>query len=226
MAGRILLAVATSDEAKAFLAIPGIKVIGGGFAYLESKISIIKTGVGSVSTAWALTKWISSNLSPDIAINIGIAGSYAGDINVGDVVMPVSDCFADAGIETREGFMTLSEAGLADPDLFPYNEGKIIADNIYISRAKKLLKPVKAITVNTATGTTGTIEKMRRKFNPDIETMEGAAFFYICSKENIPFLSVRSVSNRVEPREKSNWNIPLAIANLSGKLKELFEEIC
>ena len=62
------------------------------------------TGVGSISTAWAMKKWISSGLRPDLAINTGIAGSYKDDIATGDVVMPVSDCFADAGIETGNRF--------------------------------------------------------------------------------------------------------------------------
>ena len=31
------------------------------------------------------------------------------NIAIGDVVMPVSDCFADAGIEDGENFMTLFE---------------------------------------------------------------------------------------------------------------------
>jgi futalosine hydrolase len=51
--------------------------------------------------------------------------------------------------------------------------------------------------------------------------MEGAAFFYVCSKEKIPFLALRSVSNRVEPRDKEKWNIHLALDNLSEKLKEV-----
>ncbi len=51
--------------------------------------------------------------------------------------------------------------------------------------------------------------------------MEGATFFYICTGEKIPFLALRSISNRVEPRNKKNWNIPLALDNLSEKLKEI-----
>ena len=43
-------------------------------------------------------------------------------IEIGDVVMPVSDCFADAGIEDGDNFLTLSEAGLADADEFPFSE--------------------------------------------------------------------------------------------------------
>ena len=53
---------------------------------------------------------------------------------------------------------------------------------------KDIVKPVRAITVNTATGSDATRDKLVKKYNPDIETMEGATFFYICRREKIPFL--------------------------------------
>jgi futalosine hydrolase len=55
--------------------------------------------------------------------------------------------------------------------------------------------------------------------------MEGAAFFYICAREKIPFISLRAISNRVERRERNKWNIPLALDNLAGKLEELLKII-
>jgi futalosine hydrolase len=139
-------------------------------------------------------------------------------LNVGDVVMPVSDCFADAGIEDGENFLTLSESGLISANDFPYKDGLLYADTSYNEKMKGILKPVRAITVNTATGSEATMGKLLKKFNPDIETMEGATFFYICSRENIPFLALRAISNKVEPRNKNNWNIDLALNNLSEKL--------
>jgi futalosine hydrolase len=81
---------------------------------------------------------------------------------------------------------------------------------------------VNAITVNTATGSETTRDRLVKKFNPDIETMEGATFFYICRREKLPFLALRSVSNIVEIRNKSNWDIKLAIRNLAEKLNEVF----
>jgi len=84
-----------------------------------------------------------------------------------------------------------------------------------------IVKPVRAITVNAATGSEKTRRMHLEKFNPDIETMEGATFFYICSQENIPFLALRAISNMVERRNKSNWKIPLALNNLSDKLIEV-----
>jgi len=166
-----------------------------------------------------MAKWLSANLKPDLAINIGIAGSFKEKIKIGDVVVPVEDCFGDAGIEDGSRFLTLAEAGLTDPDIFPFKSNRIEADNYFVREAIKIMKPVKAITVNTASGLQQTIDRLIKKYNPDIETMEGATFFYICSGEKIPFLALRSTSNKVEPRNKDNWNIPLALENLSEKMK-------
>jgi futalosine hydrolase len=219
MSFKILYVTATEREADALNRVWSNTAARGESA--KHEISLLVTGVGSVPTAWSLKQWINLNGKPDLAINGGIAGSYKDDIIPGDVVMPYSDCFADAGIEDNEKFMTLSEAGLINADEFPFTEGMLRSDSGYYERMKSLLKPVKAITVNTATGSEATRIKLVNKFNPDIETMEGATFFYICSMENVPFLALRAVSNKVEPRNKNNWKIDLAISSLSSKLKEV-----
>jgi futalosine hydrolase len=218
---RILMVTATSSEADIVKTIPGIEFISEGFFFGGNEITTLVTGVGSVATAWAMTKILSSGLKADLAINLGIAGSFRDDLPVGEVVIPVTDCFADAGVETASGFLTLAEAGLVDPDSFPFRSGRILSDNRFVSGAARLFRPVNAITVNTSTGIQNNIRLITERYHPDIETMEGAAFFYVCSRENIPFLAVRAVSNRVEPRNRAKWNIPLAIKNLSEKLGEL-----
>jgi len=168
-----------------------------------------------------LKQWISANGKPDLAINGGIAGSYNDEFKIGDVVMPVSDCFADAGIEDGDKFLTLFEAGLMSPDESPFRDGLLLADIKYSFEMEGILKQVRAVTVNTATGSEITKLKLLKKFNPDIETMESAAFFYICAMENIPFLALRAISNKVELRDKRKWNISLALENLSDTLREV-----
>jgi futalosine hydrolase len=212
---------ATPSEAEILNLLPGLKSTPEGISFRSHEISTLVTGVGSIATAWAMTKRLSSGFRPDLAINAGIAGSFRDDLPAGEVVIPVSDCFADAGIDTGKGFMTLAEAGLEDPDQYPFRGGKIIAENKYVKKATGLLKPVKAITVNTSTGSTETIERLVNKYDPDIETMEGATFFYICTREEIPFLALRSISNRVEPRNREKWDIRLALNKLQIKLKEV-----
>jgi futalosine hydrolase len=222
MSFRILYVTATDSEASSLMKIRGIMPVAGGYRFGDLDISMLISGVGSVSTAWTLKQWFSINEKPDLAINGGIAGSFKDDIRNGDVVMPITDCFADAGIEDGENFITLFEAGLAGPNEFPFRDGLLSADPVYCAKLKAILKPVTAITVNTATGSEATIKKLLKKFNPDIETMEGATFFYLCAREKIPFLALRAISNRVELRNKNKWNIALALDNLSEKLYEVF----
>jgi futalosine hydrolase len=221
MSFKILYVAATAGEADVLKKLNGIKSFPEKLYLRNFEISVLVTGVGSIATAWALKQWISLNEKPDLAINAGIAGSYDEKLNIGDVVMPLTDCFADAGIEDGDNFFTLYEAGLTDKDELPFRNGLIYSDSTYSELMKKIIKPVKAITVNTATGSELTREKLFRKFNPDIETMEGATFFYICAREKIPFVALRAISNKVEPRNRSKWNIKLALENLSEKLNEV-----
>lgn len=218
---KITVVSATEAEADALKSISGMTESQGTFRFADVEVTLLIPGVGSIATAWAMSKLLSTGFKPDLAINIGIAGSYNDDIKLGDVVMPVTDCFADAGIDTGNGFLTLGEAGLEDPDRHPFRNGRIYAENRFVTKVSRVAKPVNAITVNTATGSAENIIKLAEKYNPDIETMEGAAFFYICSRGNIPFLALRSVSNKVEPRNRSSWKIPLALENLSERLREV-----
>lgn len=219
---KILYISATQSESDVLKQIRGISTMSGGYRINKCEITPVITGVGSVATAWAMKQWIFLNGKPDVVINAGIAGSYREDLRPGDVVIPVSDCFADAGIEDGNDFLTLAEAGLGDPDSYPFSSGLIICKNRFYDLATNSLKPVRAITVNTATGSELTIKKLIKKFNPDIETLEGATFFYICAMEKVSFLAFRAISNRVEPRDKSKWDIPLALKSLSEKLEDFF----
>lgn len=218
---KILYIAATSAEAE-ILEKPGSS--SGQVISRHGRLRIfpLTAGVGSISTMWNIAHWIRENGKPDLAINGGIAGSFNQDLKIGDVVMPVSECFADLGIEDNERFTTLFEAGLARPDDFPFEGGYIRADVKIAGQFSTMLRSVTSITVNTASGSHTTIERLRTKYNADIETMEGASFFYICRREGIPFLAVRSISNLVEPRNRNNWNIRLALDNLAAKLDEVF----
>jgi futalosine hydrolase len=219
---KILFVTATSMEAEVLGRVKAIQIIPGGYLYGNITISVLVAGVGSVSTAWEMQKWIYANGRPDVALNAGIAGSYREEIKIGDVVMPLSDCFADSGVEDGDRFLTLSEAGLADADQSPFIDGVIRADPRYRELMNGILKPVKAITVNTATGSEATRDRLIKKYDPDIETMEGATFFYICSREKIPFLALRAISNIVEIRNRDKWDIKLALSALEEKIDEVF----
>ena len=224
MINRILYITSTSVEAESFIKVAGLKTLSGTeYRYGKAEIELIVTGVGAVATAYKMTKWLSLNRHPDLVINAGIAGSFNPLIKIGDVVMPVSDCFADVGVEDGNRFLTLHEADIVSDNDF--KNDFLYCENSFCEKLTPVLKPVKAITANTVTGSESTKERLLAKFNPDIETMEGAAFFYVSSLENVPFVAIRAISNMVERRDKTKWDIPLALNHLTIKLAEIFETL-
>ncbi len=187
-------------------------------------VDILITGVGNIFTTYNLTKALNAT-DYDLAINVGIAGSFDYFLEQGFVVNVIQDQFADLGVEEDNNFYTLSEKELMNENIYPFsreilkNKGSFDIDEV------DSLIPVKAITVNTLTGNQEAIEKLKIKFNPEIITTEGAAFFYVCLLENMPFLQIRAISNFVEIRKIENWNIPLAIKNLNDSIVEIFNEL-
>jgi len=80
---------------------------------------------------------------------------------------------------------------------------------------------VEGVTVNKVHGSQLSIQKVIKQFSPDVESMEGAAVSYVCMQQQIKFIQIRAISNYVEKRNKSAWNIPLAVRNLNIMLQKL-----
>jgi futalosine hydrolase len=187
-------------------------------------IDFLVTGVGMTATAYSLTKRLTAR-KYDLAINIGLAGSFRHEISLGDVVNVVSDSFADLGAEDGEKFISIFDLQLQHNDSFPFWNGKIKNDHVGKYSQLHYLKNVKAITVNKVHGNNESIQNTLVRYHPDIETMEGAAFFYVCSMERVPFLQLRAISNRVELRNRGAWKMDLALGNLSSTVRSFLDEV-
>jgi futalosine hydrolase len=176
----------------------------------NSNSEILITGVGMVATAFALGKHLAAN-KYDLAINFGIAGSFDRDIELGELVEINRDTFAELGAEDDAEFLPIEEMGFGEATFYP---SKKLAD-LYNLFNNFNLKTAAAITVNTVHGNETSIKNVAERLNPQIESMEGAAFFYACREMNVPCLQIRAVSNYVEKRNRDNWKIGLAIKNLN-----------
>lgn len=172
-------------------------------------VDVLITGVGMTQTAFRLGK-ILSQKKYDIAINTGLAGSFRKGLQLGEVVNVTADCFADFGTEDGRKFLTAEEIKLVSAIQYRA-PGKVTGE----------LKKVKGITVNTVHGNTASIKKAVKKFNPDIETMEGAAFFLACTEEEIPCIQIRAISNYVVRRNKKKWETHRAITNLNNFIEKM-----
>lgn len=179
------------------------------------------TGVGSMATAFALGQSFAKQKF-DLAVQAGIGGAFNPDVALGTVFNVVSEQFGDLGVEEKDGrFTDVFELQLIDPSEPPFTEGKLMnpaADAAFLPSAKGL-------TVNKVHGTERSIAAIREKYEADVESMEGAAFFYACLLASQPFLELRAISNIVEPRNRENWDLPKAITALNQTLLELLETL-
>jgi futalosine hydrolase len=226
---RILLVLATDAEIKPLkeAAAPWNEFSNHWFVshHFGFELHLIISNPGIHATAYTLTKAIFTHPPFDLAINAGICGSFKSEIKIGEVVQVSSDTFADFGVETPKGFVNAFESGLLPGNYFPFEEGWLKQNVTFSSISLNNLRKVRGITVNTVTGTAKNAKSLLYKYHADIETMEGAAFFYVCRSEKISCLQIRSVSNKIEDRDKDQWNIPLAISNLNHYLCTFLSEL-
>ncbi|MDR6941711.1 futalosine hydrolase [Mucilaginibacter pocheonensis] len=185
--------------------------------HFGNKLETLITGAGMVPTAFAMGKQLSLH-KYDLIINLGIAGSFDREMPPGHVVEITEDTFAETGAEDDEEFIPISSLGFGENTFGPTISLENLCSGLNLTKAR-------AITVNTVHGNEESIKKVQARLNPQIETMEGAAFFYACRQFNIPCLQIRAVSNYVEKRNRDNWNIPLAIENLNNFAIELVSQI-
>jgi futalosine hydrolase len=214
---RILAVFATKEEAAPLISnfVPhvqdSISDIAANVCQLPTaNCQLLFTGVGMVATSFALGKHLAEN-KYDLAVNFGIAGSFDRNIELGELVEISQDTFAELGAEDGEAFLPIEQLGFGESVYYP---SKKLAD-LYNLFNNFNLKNVPAITVNTVHGNETSINKVRERLNPAIESMEGTAFFYACREMNLPCLQIRAVSNYVEKRNRDNWKIGLAIKNLN-----------
>jgi len=141
---------------------------------------VLITGVGIPATVFHLTKQLAQK-EYDLAIQAGIAGTFNNTLVKESVVMIETDTFGDIGIDEKGNFTTLFETGLAHENDFPYNNGWLLNKHEYFTHPS--LPVAKGITVNKIIDDEIQIKRLREKFGADIESMEGAAFHYVCLQQ-------------------------------------------
>lgn len=163
------------------------------------------SGIGMVSTAISVTKALACE-HYDLVVNIGIAGSFTPTLKIGDIVEVHEDFLSELGAQDGHRFITPNDMGLH------------IENEVSMPPQTQYPK-VRGITVNTVHGDDLSIVKIVNRLQPQVESMEGAACMMACRVFNIKCVQLRAISNYVEKRNKSNWNIPLAVQNLNTALE-------
>jgi len=195
---KCLLVAATAAEIAPFLKASNEKA--------HSNVDVLITGVGMVATAFHLGRKLSTN-TYDFAINVGIAGAVSKELTLGELVFVEHDFFYELGAEDNDDFLSIEQLGFGKS---VFNAIPGVASKWYSG-----LKRVNGVTVNKVHGNEASIYQLQQRTSADIESMEGAAFYYACTAVALPCIQVRSISNYVERRDREKWQIGLAVNNLN-----------
>lgn len=203
----ILVTAATHKELEPFLK-----------EFPEAEVLI--TGVGMPVAIFELTVAMQQKRYQWV-LQVGIAGAYEIQF-IGKAFVVAKDCFGDVGVWEEGKMNSLFEMGFADADAKPFTNGWIENEQI----GSFTTYPVAdAVTVATISNLTDWNDTLNKQFGASIESMEGAALHYVCSRCNQPFLQIRGISNQVGERNKSKWNIDAAIASSNQLLAEIYKKL-
>src|SRR5262249_31895015 len=158
--------------------------------------------------------------------NLGVCGAFDRSIEPGTVVHVVTDRIAELGAEDGDALLTLEQLQLLDGNEPPLTNGRLVNGAPPDSQALRRLRTGGGITVNTVHGNDGSIAAVRERFNPQVESMEGAAFMYACLAHAVPFAQIRAVSNIVERRNRAAWKLGEAVTALGTAGLAILDTLC
>lgn len=217
----VLIVAATPMEINPLLVTIGVKpentAVFFDCPFLSLQLSFLITGIGLVNTAYAMGQLADKPFS--YCIQVGIAGSFDKDLALGECVVVSQDELSELGAQDDERFIKWEHMGLSGTSI--YTAKGLDA----LSPCLKNLKQVRGISVNTVHGNETAIAKTKALFSPQIESMEGAAFFRACEHLKGNCWQLRAISNYVEKRDKSKWQMGLAIQHLNQLLVQVLHEI-
>ena len=187
-------------------------------------VDVLVSGVGMVATATWCTHALCRERY-DLALNLGVCGSFDRSLTLGAVVHVVSDRVAELGAEDDEAFLSIHQMHLLDENEPPFVDGRLVNQAPPITPTLSGLPAVSGITVNTVHGRDRSIAAVTERFAPQVESMEGAAFMYACLVHDQRFAQVRAVSNVVERRNREAWKLSEAVANLGATTLRMLSEL-
>ena len=196
--------------------------------FLTGKINnrdciLIKSGVGKVNAA-RTTQVLLDNFEVEFVINAGAAGAVNYLLNIGDIVIAkhvVQHDFDITAFGHSKGYIT----GVGD---------KVQCDLGLVSAFENMLKNIPELSYNIKLGivASGDIfctsidmkNKINSKFNADVVDMECAAVGQVCYLDDIPFISIRCISDVPDGQNEKTFDDNLKLA--SKRCAKLIYDFC
>jgi len=176
-------------------------------------------GVGPVSTAYYITRFLENETVPFIIL-AGIGGSYLEKHLLSEkVFVAESEILADLGRCAGDKIEMFDVEGEEiHKSFFLIHHEEDLAKAI---SGCQVLRLAPMATVSCSSGSIERANMIAGQFGVEIENMEGAAAALVCSQYGVRLLELRTVSNFAGDSNKLNWNIKGALELLIEGVKQL-----
>ncbi len=158
-------------------------------------VIVVKSGVGKVNAALC-TQYIIDKFEPDYIINTGIAGGLASGLKVGDIVVGtelVQHDFDVSCIGYAKGYMCTG-INPDKPTIF-YSDKTLIKEFEEAAKGKFNVHTGVIASGDTFVSDKNKKHEIKETFNAAAVEMEGCAIAQAASKNGVPFVIVRAISD-------------------------------
>lgn len=177
-------------------------------------------GVGPLNAALEAGRWLAGEPLRGV-VNLGVAGSFGLALPLGSAAVVAEEFFPEFGLHGAGGFdpAGLGFAQALGPD-GPVHDRLALSPEAAAAAMGLALPPLhraRSLTVAGVSGCPARAAELADRYpgGPLLENMEGFALALGCLRAGVPFLEVRSVSNRVGARPPQDWDLPAALDALA-----------
>lgn len=190
----------------------------------DKNVVLVEAGIGKVNAA-RVTQILIDKFNIEAIINVGSAGSANDELDIGDIVIGKKIVQHDFDI-----------TAFGHPKGYISNVGQYVESDIHL--IKKMEQTINNLDTQEFKIKIGTIasgdifctelqmkNKIRTKFNADAIEMEGAAIAQVCKLDNIPFIVIRSISDKPNGNNEITFDkfLEKASKRCAIIIKEFFE---
>ena len=186
----------------------------------EKKVVLVECGVGKVNSARA-TQMMLDIFDIEYMINVGVAGSLNNNLEIGDIVI---------GKKLVQHDFDITAAGHPKGYISKEIGKELFSDSKLVKECENIIKnDLKEVNAKIGTIATGDVfcqevalkDEIVKEFNADCVEMEGAAIAQVCILSNIPFIVVRSISDK--PNGHNNIEFEKYVESSSKRFSKLIE---
>ncbi len=170
----------------------------------DTSLVVVRSGIGKVNAAMC-TQILIDKFDVECIINIGVAGAIADDLAIGDIVIStelIEHDFDVTAFGHKKGIIPRMDTSVFMADIDLIEKAMMAArdlDGVFVKKGIIVSGDIFVSSVELK-------DTLQTDFKADCAEMEGAAIAHVCLLNKMPFLVIRSMSDKANGEAPANFD--------------------